>query len=109
MKIYLRIQNSYFHKGYKVNIHDYIQFNNLILIKILISLDNLNLISGFDFFFIYISYIIIQIFKLSTISLNIYSQNKILSNRRSQTYITFLKYPHLQQVYILLKRILIEF
>lgn len=56
MKIYLRIQNSYFHKGYKVNIHDYIQFNNLILIKILISLDDLNLISGFDFFFIYVLY-----------------------------------------------------
>lgn len=57
MKIYLRIQNSYFHKGYKVNIHDYIQFNNLILIKILISLDDLNLIFGFDFFFfIYILY-----------------------------------------------------
>lgn len=54
MKIYLRIQNSYFHKGYKVNIHDYIQFNNLILIKILISLDDLNLIFGFDFFFLYI-------------------------------------------------------
>lgn len=29
---YLRIQNLYFHKEYKVNIHDYryIQFNNLI-------------------------------------------------------------------------------